>query len=671
MTDDEWRSRFPRRLVHLDFHTGPAIPDVGVEFDADQFARTFRDAHVESVTVFAKCHHGHLYYRTARPERHPGLSDDVDLLGQQIEALHAAGIRAPIYLSVQCDEYAADQRQDWVALTPDLQQVRRPPVVPGVAGGLTAAWQVLDMSSPYQEYLAEQIEEVLDIYGPVDGMFLDMCWDQPSSSRWAIDGMRRLGLDPLDANNRTQYGRHVAHRYMERFTKMIEPALVKGSPTGVWFNSRERSRLTHERSLLRHIEVEALPTGSWGYDYLPYVGRLVHYFGLPVLSQTGRFHRSWGDMASLKSPASLKYDLGRIIMYGHSCSIGDLLPPSGKPSDAVYRLIAPAYQYIEACEPFVEGTVPAVDIALITDLDLGDRPGPGVTGAIKVLQRLRQQFVVVPQGADIDHYGVVVVPEGLSIGETLAAGLLRRVATGKAVVLAVASVPEDPIGDALLEGLGVRRIGHAPFTTVFLGTTGGDLVDPPIGLDIRVHGQGVLLEPLSGTEVIVDLVYPYFERTFEHFSGHSYTPPGRRSGYGAIFQRREVILLAVPLFAGAAEEGNPEYERILERCFNRLLPTPVLRASGPQHLETAVMQRSGSTVVHLLSFVPSRLGSGLDLVFDPFPLVDVDVEVRMAEAPVRVSVQPRDESMVWRYEEGYVKTKITCLDGHAMVVLDT
>ena len=206
----------------------------------------------------------------------------------------------------------------------------------------------------------------------------------------------------------------------------------------------------------------------------------------------------------------------------------------------MYRLIAPAYQYIEACEPFVEGTVPAVDIALITDLDLGDRPGPGVTGAIKVLQRLRQQIVVVPQGADIDHYGVVVGAEGLSIGETLAAGLLRRVATGKAVVLAVASVPEDPIGDALLEGLGVRRIGHAPFTTVFLGTTGGDLVDPPIGLDIRVHGQGVLLEPLSGTEVIVDLVYPYFERTFEHFSGHSYTPPGRRSGYGAIFQRREV-----------------------------------------------------------------------------------------------------------------------------------
>jgi hypothetical protein len=54
-----WRTRFPRRTIHLDFHTGPDIPDVGAEFDVDAFARTFVDAHVDSVTVFAKCHHGH------------------------------------------------------------------------------------------------------------------------------------------------------------------------------------------------------------------------------------------------------------------------------------------------------------------------------------------------------------------------------------------------------------------------------------------------------------------------------------------------------------------------------------------------------------------------------------------------------------------------------------
>ena len=33
-----------------------------------------------------------------------------------MEALHRVGIRAPIYLSVQCDEYAANAHPDWIAL---------------------------------------------------------------------------------------------------------------------------------------------------------------------------------------------------------------------------------------------------------------------------------------------------------------------------------------------------------------------------------------------------------------------------------------------------------------------------------------------------------------------------------------------------------------------------
>src|SRR5258708_6430508 len=85
------------RQIHLDFHTGPAIGDVGAGFAAREFARTMKRAHVNSVTVFAKCHHGHLYYHSKRPERHPGLKPGLDLLRGQVEALHREGIRAPIY----------------------------------------------------------------------------------------------------------------------------------------------------------------------------------------------------------------------------------------------------------------------------------------------------------------------------------------------------------------------------------------------------------------------------------------------------------------------------------------------------------------------------------------------------------------------------------------------
>ena len=62
-----------RRLVHLDFHTSEFIPDVAVEFDGQAFAQTFKDAHVNAVTIFAKCHHGMSYYPTKVGTQHPAL----------------------------------------------------------------------------------------------------------------------------------------------------------------------------------------------------------------------------------------------------------------------------------------------------------------------------------------------------------------------------------------------------------------------------------------------------------------------------------------------------------------------------------------------------------------------------------------------------------------------
>ena len=121
-----------------------------------------------------------------------------------MEALHREGIRAPIYISVQCDEYAANTHPEWFARNADTSQVKWGKSV------FAAGWQILDMSSPYQDYLAEQIAEVLRRFKPVDGIFFDMCWDQPSCSKWAIAGMRQAGLDPENEADRAAYASQVS-----------------------------------------------------------------------------------------------------------------------------------------------------------------------------------------------------------------------------------------------------------------------------------------------------------------------------------------------------------------------------------------------------------------------------------------------------------------------------
>ncbi|WP_457030721.1 alpha-L-fucosidase [Kitasatospora sp. P5_F3] len=427
--------RFPRRTVHLDFHTGPDIPGVGQDFDPTAFARSFQDAHVDSVTVFAKCHHGHLYHATDRPERHPGLAPDLDLPAEQIDALHAVGIRAPIYLSLQVDEYAAREHPEWIAHGEELKIAR------WTTSAFEAGWNVLDMSSPYADYFADQLDEVLRRFAPVDGIFVDMCWDQQSVSRWAIDGMRRDGLDPADADHRARYARTVARRYMARYSAMVEKALPSDAAMGIWFNSRPKTGLLEERQFVRHAEIEGLPTGGWGYTFLPYVSRFVRPLGLPALSHTGRFHESWGDNAALKPRAALLYECSQMLSQGLTSGVGDVLPPRGAPAPAVYELIGSVYGHIERCEPFLDGGRVLSEVALVADPASGDNPGASNIGAVRALQQLRVQFDVVGPTTELTEYRAVVVPEATKVDDALAERLREYRQAAGAVLL---------IGPALL-----------------------------------------------------------------------------------------------------------------------------------------------------------------------------------------------------------------------------
>ena len=210
----------------------------------------------------------------------------------------------------------------------------------------------------------------------MDGIFLDMCWDQPSVSQWAVEGMLRCNLDPRLEEHRARYARQVALDYMRRFSARVEAAGKGADHFGIWFNSRPKTNLHVERQFLRRVEIEALPTGGWGYAYFPYVARFVRPLGLPTLTHTGRFFKSWGDNAGLKPPAALKYECCQVLSQGMTGGIGDLLHPRGMPQPAVYELIGSAYAHLEACEPFVAGGTLQSQIALIVDRSWATIPAP-------------------------------------------------------------------------------------------------------------------------------------------------------------------------------------------------------------------------------------------------------------------------------------------------------
>ncbi len=653
-----------QRQVHLDFHTGPAVPTVGDRFNSREFARTFKRAHVNSVTVFAKCHHGHLYYNTKRPERHPHLKKGYDLLRRQVDALHRAEIRAPIYISVLCDEYAADHHPDWLALNADNTLPRRP------ADVFQPGWQILDMSSPYQDYLAEQTEEILKKFKPVDGIFFDMCWDQPSSSKWAIAGMRRMGLKPDSEKHRQVYAAHVSQSYMKRFSDLVR----KYSPAAtVYFNGRPLSGLSADLHWMTQVEIEALPTGGWGYLYFPKNVRYARTFGKPYLGMTARFHKSWGDFGSLKPPAALKYEITQMLANGAECSIGDQLHPGGQLDAAVYDLIGEVYGYAEQCEPWTSGASPVTQVGVVrsdTGGDHKDAPAGAHDGVTRMFNQLKYQFDFIDSTGKLEKYDLLVLPDQSRLDPVLVRRLRAYTQAGGKLLVVYRPGAEtvSPRGVGTLTG--VRILGDSPYTSTYLRFGNEINTDVP-ATDHVIYERGVRVRRGPGTQVLARVVEPYFERAWDQFCSHGQTPNQlQASRYPAAVRKGNVVTILYPIFKAYATHGNLVYRQLVKNCIDLLLPQKLVAVTGPSTMEVTVMRQKQRTVVHLLNFVTERRTATLDVVEDIVPLHNVPVQLQVSKKPKRVYLAPGEQDLEFRYADSLLETTIPVIDGHAMLVVD-
>lgn len=627
------------RQVHLDFHTSPAITGVGDEFCAETFADQMAEAHVQSVTLFAKCHHGLLYYDTQHPARHPHLTRN--LLAEQIEALHAREIRTPIYLSVQVDELATAEHPEWIAVDESGKPFGPPPFERPFF-----TWHTLDMASPYQDYLIEQLREVLRLFKPLDGLFFDMCWDQESFSKWAFDVMRRNGLKPQDSADRARHANQVSHGYMERIVNLVTQEQGEMS---IAFNSRPLQGLAEEKKFLRHVEIEALATGAWGYQYFPRMVRFVRPFGLPMIGMTGRFHKSWGDFGSLKPRAALLYECAASLAHGAGCSIGDQMHPRGTLEPAAYDAIGEVFSHVKACEPFCEGAGAVSEIAVLHRSE-GYLPqkGDAMEGALRIFRELGSQFDFLPPTADFSKYRLVVVPEGIEKTEALEKALSKYLSNG---------------GGVIREDLDAPPMA---FAEVYFRLHGVCAKDFPLG-DHVFYESGPGLEPVEEDEILATVIAPYFDRSWEHYCSHCQTPPDQSSGRAAAIRQGNLVRFGFPIFRAYATHGNLVCRQLVRGALELLLPDPVLRTNGPSFAEFTVTRQPGRMLLHGLLFSPRNRGIGFETIEEEACALDLHIDLKTLTQPCEVTLEPSGEKVPFAFRAGRTSVELPTAQGHLLL----
>jgi hypothetical protein len=649
------------RQVHLDFHTSEKIPHVGRDFDSDHFVRTLQDARVNSITCFSRCHHGMIYHDTRFPARHPHL--ERNLLKEQIDACHAAGIRVPIYISVGLDEFMAREHPEWIELGPD-GKLRAP-------APLQAGWKKLCLNTPYIDYVLEQTREVLSMF-ETDGLFFDIIHQGQCCCRWCLGSMRDKGLDPEREHDRKAFAHGVLDNLRRRFTAEIRA--VNRECNIFWNSGHVEPSFRPVLDTYTHLELESLPSGGWGYDHYPLTVRYARSLGLDHVGMTGKFLKTWAGFGEFKNQAALDYECFTALAEGGKCSIGDQLHPTGAINEATYELIGATYRQVEAKEPWCAGARPVTEIAIFNPEELGVHDGRVDTaagGAYRMLLEDHYQFDVVDSQMDWSRYRVLILPDKIRLDASLAAKVRGYLAAGGRVIASHRSGLAADRDAFVLPELGVRYLAEARHSPDFFEArqevAEGILPTPHVMFD-----RGLEVAPEGGAEVLADVWHPYFDRTWEHFCSHRHTPEARKSEFPAAVATENTVYFAHPIFASFLRHGARPYRQLVLNSLRRLLPDRLVRTTAPTtaHISLARQEQPARTIVHILHYVPEQRYREIQTIEDVIPLFDVKVSVALQDSPRRVYLAPDGRDLSFTFSRGRVEVTVPKVTGHAMVVLE-
>jgi len=670
----------PFRQIHLDFHTSEHIDGIGALFDPEDFATTLEKAHVNSITCFARCHHGWIYYDTKiNPERrHPHLA--VNLLKAQIEACHAHNIRVPIYTSVRWDHYTANQHPEWLVTDEKGIIDGTPPFEAGF-------YRTICLNSPYVEtFFKPHVREILETF-PTDGLFFDIVMPSVCACRYCRAKMEAEGLDPTDAEARRQFGLKTTNLFKQDMTRFVRQL---NSECTIFYNEGHigaRHRAIAEA--YTHFEVESLPSGDWGYLHFPITMRYARTLGKDCLGQTGKFHISWGDFHSYKNVEALQYECYRMLALGARCSIGDQLHPGGKIDPQVYELVGSVYREVEKKEPWCRNARPVTEIGVLTPEEfygggIGGMP-PALMGVTRMLETSAHQFDILDSACDLSGYKVIILPDRIPVDAKFGRKLRGYLESGGALIASFESGMNPEASEFARQVMGVRLKSNGPrdlngelvrgkfypradyVEYILPGQLGKSLAQTEYALYIR----GMDVEAETGSDVLANKVSSYFDRTYHHFCSHRQTPSSGKVDGPAVIMRECVIYFANPIFSEYNAVAPRWEKQLFLNALDLLLPDPLVRHNGPTTLQVTVNEQPDKNrwIIHLLHYIPERRSQEIDIIEDVIPLYNVKISIKSPGIKTVMCV-PQQEPLTFENKEGRGEFMVPELIGHQMIALE-
>ena len=656
----------PQRQVHLDFHTSGAIDGIGSMFDKEQFKRCLKKGHVNSITVFAKCHHGWAYFPSETNEIHPGLK--FDLLKGMLDACNEANVAAPIYLSAGFDEKYAVEHPDHLHVW--SRDYKHAPVKEKNGSKYfenEAQYHLLCMNSPYLDVLKAQVEEVVEKYDPV-GIFLDIVAPRVCYCKYCKELMEKQGFDYSSDEDVAKFGEITYKKYYDTINdaaRAIKPD-IRIFHNGGHITCGRRD-LAHANT---HLELESLPTGGWGYDHFPKSARYVSCLGMEYLGMTGKFHLSWGEFGGFKHPNALRYEAALSLANGAKISVGDQMHPYGFLDDATYELIGKAFEYAESVEEYCVDVTSVADIGVIAVegyTDGNEKNSPSDVGTCRMLLEGKYLYDILDSECDFSKYKLLILPDKIEIKGILGEKIKKFVSDGGKVLCSGKSGLDE--NGNLVFDLGVKYLGKSEYNPSYLRPA-----YKALGL---TESSYVMYSDMFNTELTDDkakvIAYsrnPMFNRTPEKFCSHKHTPFEYKDNAPGAVAGKDGGYIAWNIFSEYAEIGSIILKEIVCKTIDTILgDNKTLATNLPAQGVVTLMKQDNREILHALYATPTKRGKNVEIIEDLIPIYNTKFTIK-TENVKSVKLVPENTDINYTCDNGVLSFTIDKFTCNAMVAIE-
>jgi hypothetical protein len=528
-------------------------------------------------------------------------------------------------------------------------------------------WLCPASGGPYSEFIKKQVEEICQNY-QVDGFWFDI-YHVSNMGCYCESCIHRMLDEGIDMNDHEAVVRNTALA-VKKHQVELHTIVTKYHPEAtVYFNAT--SHVRNEASFKERLfdlntqqELEDLPTTWGGYDKLPLEAKYHLQEKSAIVAMSGKFHKSWGEFGGFKHADAIKYEAAAMISNGAACNFGDQLHPSGQLDIETYRNIGKAYEYVEKIEKYGLGGSPASKLGIWLTLN-----AKADLGVVNILLETHKDFILANE-KNLEQLELLIVPSQSCLNESQATRINNWVKQGgKLIVFGEGALKKE--GKSFILDVGADFLGRSEYQFDFT------VVKPEIGKEVVStpflnYEAAFRIKPTSGT-TLAAIREPYFNRTYEKYSGHRATPYQLEdSQYPAVIQNGNVIFFAHKLDQLYYTHAVRLHRQLVENAIDLLYEKPLLAVKNlPSCGRVSFLKQEleNRYVAHLL-YSPALQRGEVMVIEDFLPVPGVEIEVNVPEKVKKVYQIPDGKKVDFSREGNKLIVKVPTFTMHSGIVFE-